>query len=91
MTHRPLSSSILNVGSGFLFGLGIGFLTALIGVNVGATAAFYISRKLVYNRVKKRVERFKYFRVCKLSDFLDEAAISLARSSTHRWRAMLIS
>ena len=56
-------STILNVGSGFLFGFGLGFLTAMIGLALGGTVAFFLSRKVLYTRMQRRLEGFKYLRV----------------------------
>ena len=53
----------MNVGSGFLFGFGYGYLTAVIGNNLGSVATFFLSRKVLYTRMKKRLEGFKYLRV----------------------------
>ena len=57
------NSSILNVGAGLLFGLGMGFVTAMIGVNIGATVAFYLSRKFIRDRAAKKVNELKLFQV----------------------------
>ena len=53
----------MNVGSGFLFGFGYGYLTAVIGNNLGSVATFFLSRKVLYTRMQRRLEGFKYLRV----------------------------
>jgi uncharacterized membrane protein YdjX (TVP38/TMEM64 family) len=63
VTHVIILSSILNVGAGFLFKFGVGFITALVGVNLGSAVAFWLSRRFLYERVQKKVQGFKTFQV----------------------------
>ncbi|MFW6163869.1 MAG: TVP38/TMEM64 family protein [Planctomycetota bacterium] len=46
-----LPSVVLTVGAGFLFGLGTGTLSASIGNVVGASAAYWLARRLARRRV----------------------------------------
>ncbi len=50
-----LPGSIITLGAGFLFGVGVGFLTVWIGANLGAYAAFLVGRFLARDWVAKKV------------------------------------
>jgi uncharacterized membrane protein YdjX (TVP38/TMEM64 family) len=50
-----LPGSIITVAAGFFFGVPIGVLTALVGANVGACAAFLVARTLGRERVTLKI------------------------------------
>lgn len=48
-----LPGSVFTLAAGAIFGLGIGFVTALVGANIGAALAFLIARYLARSRVEE--------------------------------------
>lgn len=56
-----LPGSILTLGSGFLFGVPLGFITAWSGATVGACAAFIIGRTLARDYVAGKVSTNQKF------------------------------
>ena len=59
-----LHSTIMNVGSGMLFGFGVGMAATVIGVNMGASIAFVLCKVLLRERVARKVEGMRLFKVC---------------------------
>jgi uncharacterized membrane protein YdjX (TVP38/TMEM64 family) len=47
--------SILTLGAGFAFGVGVGFVAVFLGANLGALAAFLLGRTLVRGWIEKKV------------------------------------
>ncbi len=56
---------LLDVGAGYLFGWGVGFITALVGVNLGAAVAFSFSRICTVLSIREWAHGFKDFKVCR--------------------------
>ena len=54
----------MNVGSGMLFGFGVGMAATVIGVNMGASIAFVLCKVLLRERVARKVEGMRLFKVC---------------------------
>jgi uncharacterized membrane protein YdjX (TVP38/TMEM64 family) len=50
-----LPGPILTLGAGFLFGASVGVLTASIGANFGACAAFVVSRTIARDRIARKI------------------------------------
>ena len=71
-------STVMNVGSGFLFGFGYGFLVAMIGLALGGGIAFVISRRLLATRMQRRLDGFKYLRLINAS----------LESNANKWNAL---
>ncbi len=51
-----LPGSVITLGAGFLFGGPIGFITVLVGANLGAWAAFLVGRSIARNWVEQKVK-----------------------------------
>ena len=51
-----LPGSVITLGAGFLFGVPIGFVTVLVGANLGAWAAFLVARSIAGNWVEQKVK-----------------------------------
>ena len=51
-----LPGSVLTIGAGFLFGLGVGYVTVTVGSVVGACAAFLVGRYLTRDFIEKKIE-----------------------------------
>ncbi|HEV3116564.1 MAG TPA: TVP38/TMEM64 family protein [Gemmataceae bacterium] len=54
--------SLLTLGAGFAFGIGVGFVAVYIGSNLGAAAAFLLGRTLARNWIEKKVAAHPRFR-----------------------------
>ncbi len=50
-----LPGSILTLVTGFLFGVPVGVLTASIGANFGACAAFFVGRTVARDRIARKI------------------------------------
>lgn len=57
-----LPGSIITVAAGFLFGVPMGIITALIGANVGACAAFLVGRTIARDRVARTIASYPKFK-----------------------------
>ena len=66
------------MGAGFLFGFGYGFLTAWVGCIIAAVPPFYLSKKLLYERMRKKFDGFKYLRIVNAS----------MESNANKWNAL---
>lgn len=64
LRHLLMASSILNVGCGFLFGVGIGFPVALCGMVLGSMISFAIARRYGLRRFSTYLNQWQYFTVC---------------------------
>ena len=54
--------SLITLGAGFAFGIGIGFATVLVGSNLGAMAAFVLARTLARAWIEKKAVANQRFR-----------------------------
>ncbi|MDE2292318.1 MAG: VTT domain-containing protein, partial [Elusimicrobia bacterium] len=57
-----LPGSVLTFGAGAVFGFEKGAALVLAGANLGALAAFFLSRHLLYGLVHKRVQKNRKLR-----------------------------
>lgn len=56
-----IPASILTLGGGYLFGLGVGFVTDSIGSTLGATAAFLVGRTIGRTYVTSKLKDYPQF------------------------------
>ena len=54
--------SVMTLGAGFAFGLGLGFAAVFVGSNVGAALAFFLGRTLARGWIEKKVAGNARFR-----------------------------
>tara|TARA_Y100000589_G_C27182643_1_gene641425 strand:+ start:2586 stop:3191 length:606 start_codon:yes stop_codon:yes gene_type:complete len=70
-----LPASWLSLVAGFLYGQYLGSLIVFISAFCGATLAFFISKKFLYERIKKVISRFPRF--SKLEKIVEKGGLRL--------------
>ena len=57
-------STLVTIGSGFLFGFGLGYVTAISGALAGGIIAFILAKYRFGAKVHEKINKINYFRVC---------------------------
>jgi uncharacterized membrane protein YdjX (TVP38/TMEM64 family) len=72
LSLTPVPASVLSVGGGVLFGLGLGLPVVMVGAVLGAAAGFALARRLGRGSVERLQERAGYgaARLTRLDDLL---------------------
>src|SRR5665647_3609354 len=70
MCIRDRPGDLFNICSGYIFGIPLGFTLSVTGIMLGSIIAFYISRLLGYDFIKKFVSEEK---INKISELLNSA------------------